>query len=341
MNIIRGLHNIRAEHKGCVATIGNFDGVHHGHQMVLAHLIAKSAELALPSLVITFEPMPREYFQRGELPPRLTRFREKITLLSQTRLDYVLCIPFNAQLAKLPAEEMVDNLLISLLGVKHFVVGDDFRFGNGADGDYALLQDKGQAHGFGVSEMGTRAVSEERVSSTRVRTALGSGDFDLAEALLGYSYFIMGRVVYGRQLGRQLGVPTANIRLQRYKAALEGVYAVRVKGLDRDYTGIANIGIRPTVDGKEPLLEVHIFDFSDDIYGELLTVTFAHKIRDEKKFDGLDALKTQIHLDLQLARDFFAANPVTAMKAPELGDYVSRASAAIRGAAGQESTNER
>jgi len=155
----------------------------------------------------------------------------------------------------------------------------------------------------------TLVVAGERASSTRVREALGAGDFELARELLGYSYFIMGRVVYGRQLGRQLGVPTANIRLQRYKAALEGVYAVRVSGLDRDYTGIANIGVRPTVEGKEPLLEVHLFDFAGDIYGQLLSVTFCYKLRNEQKFDGLDALKTQIHADMVQARNYFETNP--------------------------------
>jgi len=317
MEIIRGLHNIRPEHRGCVATIGNFDGVHRGHQMMLEQLIAKADELAVPSLLITFEPLPREYFQRGELPPRLTRFREKITLLSRTRIDRVLCIPFNKQLAQIPAETIVDDLLIRRLGIRYILVGDDFRFGNGAAGDYALLKRKGEAsadagQSFGVGEMNTLTVAGARASSTRVREALGAGEFELARELLGYSYFIMGRVVYGRQLGRQLGVPTANIRLQRYKAALEGVYAVRVSGLERSYTGIANIGIRPTVEGKEPLLEVHIFDFSGDIYGQLLTVTFAHKLRDEQKFDGLDALKTQIHADMIQAREWFDAHPQSA-----------------------------
>jgi len=183
MEIIRGVHNIRSDHKGCVATIGNFDGVHHGHQMMLSHLIAKADELGVPSLLITFEPLPREYFQRGELPPRLTRFREKITLLRRTRLDRVLCIPFNAALASIPAEEVVDNLLIERLGVEYFVVGDDFRFGSGAAGDYALLHKKGQQHGFGVSEMGTLTQASERISSSRVREVLAKGDFELAERL--------------------------------------------------------------------------------------------------------------------------------------------------------------
>ena len=318
MEIIRGLHNIRSEHRGCVATIGNFDGVHRGHQMMLEQLIAKADEYSVASLLITFEPLPREYFQRGELPPRLTRFREKITLLSQTRIDRVLCIPFNEALAQIPAETIIDDLLVKRLGIHYILVGDDFRFGNRAAGDYRLLKrmgerdggtDTSEGKGFGVGEMQTLSVAGGRASSTRVREALGAGDFELARELLGYSYFIMGRVVYGRQLGRQLGVPTANIRLQRYKAALEGVYAVRVSGLDRDYTGIANIGVRPTVEGKEPLLEVHIFDFAGDIYGTLLSVTFCYKLRDEQKFDGLEALKTQIHADMVQARDWFEANP--------------------------------
>jgi riboflavin kinase/FMN adenylyltransferase len=173
-------------------------------------------------------------------------------------------------------------------------------------GDYEFLKQAGDRLGFGVSHMGTLTLEHGRVSSSRIREVLEEGDFDLAARLLGHRYFIMGRVVYGRQLGRQLGVPTANIRLQRYRAALEGVYAVKVRGLERDRLGIANIGIRPTVDGKEPLLEVHIFDFQGDIYGRLLTVEFAHKIRDEQTFDGLDALKEQISRDIAEARHWFA-----------------------------------
>ena len=189
------------------------------------------------------------------------------------------------------------------------MVGDDFRFGRGAEGDYAMLKAAGERHGFGVSPMGTLRYEDHRVSSTRVRQVLAAGDFKQAERLLGHPYFIMGNVVYGRQLGRQLGVPTANIRLQRYKAALTGVYAVSVSGAGAAGTvcqGIANIGVRPTVDGKEPLLEVHLFDYSGNLYGRLLTVTFHHKLRDEQAFAGLDELKTQIQLDLQIARAWFA-----------------------------------
>lgn len=305
MEVIVGLHNLKPRHKGCVLTIGSFDGVHYGHQMLLDHLVAKSEELDAPSMLLTFEPTPREYFRGDAVPARLTRFREKITLLQRTRLDRVLCLPFNERTSNTSAEWVIEELLTERLGVRYLVVGDDFRFGQGARGDYAMLKAAGDRYGFGVSHMGTLTYEHQRVSSTRIREALWAGDLDLAERLLGHRYFIMGRVVYGRQLGRQLGIPTANIKLQRYRAALQGVFAVTVKGLDRDYQGIANIGVRPTVDGKEPLLEVHLFDFSGNLYGTLLTVEFNTKIREERTFDGLDALKAQIETDIRQVKEWF------------------------------------
>jgi riboflavin kinase/FMN adenylyltransferase len=306
MEIIHGIYSLKPRHRGCVLTVGNFDGVHHGHQMVLAHLFAKSQELGVPSMLLTFEPQPREFFAGAKVPARLTRFREKITLLCKTELDRVLCHPFNERTRNTSAEWVVDVLLKELLAIRYIVVGDDFRFGRDQAGDYNMLQEAGERYGFGVSHIGTLTFEHERISSSRIRDALAEGDFELAEKLLGHPYFIMGRVVYGRQLGRQLGVPTANIRLQRYRAALEGVYAVKVQGLDEEYNGVANIGVRPTVDGKEPLLEVHLFDFDADIYGRLLTVQFVRKIRDERAFDGLDALKAQIHSDIDQARELLA-----------------------------------
>jgi riboflavin kinase/FMN adenylyltransferase len=307
MEIIRGMHNIRPRHRGCVLTIGNFDGVHHGHQVLLAHVVAKGKELGVPAGVITFEPMPREFFRGAVRPARLTRFREKIMLLCQANIDRVICLPFNEQLVNVTAETVID-VLVNSLGIRYIVVGDDFRFGRGAEGDYAMLQAAGRKHGFEVSQLGTLLFDHERVSSTRVREVLGDADFELAEKLLGHPYFIMGRVVYGRKLGRQLGSPTANIRLQRYRAALEGVYTVEVDGVGpAPRRGIANIGVRPTVDGREPLLEVHIFDFDEDIYGRLLKVTFRHKIRDERQFESLEALKAQITRDISAAREWFEA----------------------------------
>ena len=310
MEIIRGLHNIRPRHAGCVATIGTFDGIHHGHQMLLAHLVAKSEELAAPSLLVTFEPQPREYFvnrgdQRTPAPARLTRFREKIHLLRHTGLDRVLCIPFNERTRLIPAAEVVERFLVELLGVRYLVVGDDFQFGKDREGDYAMLKEAGDRFGFGVSHMGTLTFDHERVSSTRIREALGDGDFALAEKLLGRPYFMMGRVVYGRQIGRTIGVPTANIRLQRYRAALEGVFAATVDGLGETRLGAASIGIRPTVAGKEPLLEVHLLDFDADLYGRLLTVTLQWKIREERWFPSLQAMKTEIDLDIEKTRAFF------------------------------------
>ena len=306
MELIRGMHGIRPRHRGNVVTIGNFDGVHHGHQMLLAHLNAKSEELRCASLLMTFEPQPREFFEGATVPARLTRFREKVSLLRGIGVDRVLCVPFNERTARTPASFVVKELLAELLGAKYVVVGDDFRFGRGQEGDYAMLKEAGDRYGYGVSHMGTLTFEHGRVSSSRIREALAEGDFDIAEKLLGRQYFIMGRVVYGRQLGRMLGVPTANIRLQRYRAALEGVFAVTVTGLGEERPGVANIGVRPTVDGKEPLLEVHIFDFDEDIYGALLTVTVHRKIRDEVKFESLDALKEQIGRDIVATRRWFA-----------------------------------
>jgi riboflavin kinase/FMN adenylyltransferase len=308
MEIIHGTYSLKPRHRGCVLTVGNFDGVHHGHRLLLDHLFAKARELGVPSMLLTFEPQPREYFAGTKVPARLTRFREKITLLQQTELDRVLCLPFNERTRTTSAEWTIDVLLKELLGIKYIVVGDDFRFGRDQVGDYDMLKAAGDRHGFGVSHVGTLSFEHERISSSRIREVLGEGNFELAEKLLGHPYFIMGRVVYGRQLGRQLGAPTANIRLQRYRAALEGVYAVKVavRGSDKDYRGIANIGIRPTVDGKEPLLEVHLFDFQGNLYGRLLTVEFVRKIRDEQTFDGLDSLQAQIHTDIEQVKALFA-----------------------------------
>jgi riboflavin kinase/FMN adenylyltransferase len=306
MQIINGLHNLRPEHHGCVVTIGNFDGVHHGHQVLLHHLVAKSEELGVPSTLVTFEPQPREFFAGEKVPARLTRFREKVVLLERTALDRLVCLPFNEKTANTPAEWFTQRFLRDLLGARYVVVGDDFRFGRGREGDYAMLKAAGDEYGYGVSHIGTLTFDHERVSSSRVREALAEGDFVLAEQLLGHEYFIMGRVVYGRQLGRQLGVPTANIRLQRYRAALEGVFCVTVEGLDdKMLTGVANIGVRPTVDGKEPLLEVHLFDYEGDIYGKLITVTFKRKLREEQAFGSIELLKAQIDKDLIAAREYF------------------------------------
>lgn len=306
MEIIRGAYNLRARHKGCVATLGNFDGVHHGHQMILRHLVDKASEYGVPSLLITFEPQPREFFEGASVPARLTRLREKLHLVASAGVDRVLVIAFNHRTARVSAEEVIDTFLVEALGVRHVVVGDDARFGREARGDYRLLRSAGSRYGFGVSNFGTLVLDGERVSSTRIRECLRQGELAAAERLLGHPYFIMGTVVYGRRLGTSLGFPTANIRLRRNRSALAGVYAVDVEWRDGTYRGVANIGLRPTVDGQVHLLEVHLLDFNQDIYGEHLKVTFRHRVRSEQKFESVDALRQQIGLDVAGARAWLA-----------------------------------
>jgi len=306
MEIINGLHNLRSRHRGCVLTIGNFDGVHRGHRQLIDALCEKAKAMGVPSMLMTFEPQPREFFAGTKLPARLTRFREKVYLLDQTPLDRLLCLPFNERTANIEAGWFAKDFVVDQVGAKHLVIGDDFRFGRGREGDFALFERYGQVHGYSVSAMSTLLQGEARISSTLIRETLAAGDFTAAANLLGHEYFIMGRVVYGRQLGRQLNVPTANIRLQRYRAALEGVYCVTVEGIAGAVRhGIANIGVRPTVDGKEPLLEVHVFDYTGNLYGDLIKVTFKQKLREEQAFDSIDALKTQINQDIEQARHYF------------------------------------
>lgn len=305
MELIRGLHNLRDHHRGCVATIGNFDGVHLGHAEVLHHLVERARRLKLPAVAIIFEPQPREFFQGDQAPPRLTRFRDKLEQLRLQGIDRVVCLQFNQRLRSLTAEEFIHQLLLNGLDVKYFVVGDDFRFGCDRAGDFQLLRACGIAEGFTVESMDTFRVLGNRVSSTRVRDALASHDFAEAERLLGRTYSISGKVIHGQKLGRQLGVPTANISLQRKRLPFSGVFVIDGVTADGEHhRGVANVGMRPTVNGDAPLLEVHLFDFDDCIYGQRLVVEFVGFIRSEQKFAGLDALKTQINEDIRQARSW-------------------------------------
>ena len=308
MELIRGLHNLHPRHRGCVATIGNFDGVHLGHQAVFKQLTAKGVELRLPTVVLSFEPQPQEYFSQGEeVPFRLTRFREKVALLGRYAVDRVLILPFNNSLAKMDAREFVSRILIQGLGIRYLVIGDDFRFGKGRRGNFAMLQEAGRVHGFEVVTMQTVAVKSGRVSSTRIREALACGDLATAGGLLGRPYHICGHVAYGKKLGRTIGFPTANIALRRRATAVRGVFAVELSGTTGESVrGMANVGTRPTVDGDNHLLEVHLFDFSQDIYGQYVCVDFLHRLRDERRFESFEALRQQILVDAQEARAFFA-----------------------------------
>lgn len=308
MELIRGLHNLRPRHQGCVATIGNFDGAHLGHQAVLGQLAEKAAELHLPTTVIIFEPHPQEFFQPDAAPPRLTRFREKVKALRRFSVDRVLCLRFDRKLAAMPAEQFIRRILVEGLGVQYLVIGDDFHFGRGREGNFAMLQAAGSGYGFQVVNMHTFTIDGERVSSTRIREALGRGDLNAAEKLLGRPYRMCGRVAHGDKRGRSIGFPTANVFLHRKTAPIQGVFAVEVFGLDDEpVPGVANVGTRPTVDGTHSLLEIHLFDFNRDIYGRYVHVDFLCKLRDEKRFASFGELKEQILLDAQKAREFFRA----------------------------------
>ncbi len=304
MQIIRGIHNLRSEHRGCVATIGNFDGVHLGHQAVFRNLIAKGQASGLPSTVITFEPQPQEFFASDQSPPRLTRLREKLLAVRRSGIERLLLLEFNKRLAAMEAEDFVQRILVEGLGVRFLYVGDDFRFGKGRRGDYQMLCDLGQAYGFEVDTMHTFRLSDDRVSSTRVREALSAGDLDTAAHLLGRSYRICGRIAHGDKRGRTIGFPTANLDLHRRTSPVRGVFAVKVHGLGAEpWPGVANIGNRPTVTGDPRyLLEVHLFDFSREIYGAHVDVEFCHKLRDEKKFASFEELRRQIQQDAWQAR---------------------------------------
>ncbi len=307
MQLIRGIHNLRSSHRGCVATIGNFDGVHLGHQAVLGQLAEQAERMGLPAVVITFEPQPHEYFAGEQAKPRLTRFREKYQALRRFSVDRVLCLRFNQALANLDAEDFIQKVLMQGLDVKYLVVGDDFRFGKNRSGTFKLLHEAGQKNGFPVVNMHTFNIDGQRVSSTRIREALEQGDLMLAEKLLGRPYRMCGRVAHGDKRGRTIGFPTANIHLHRKASPVQGVYAVEMFGIEGEpLEGVANVGNRPTVDGTRSLLEVHLFDFNRDIYGSHVHVNFLNKIRNEMKFDSFPQLQQQIKADEEKARVWFA-----------------------------------
>ncbi|MEN8178830.1 MAG: bifunctional riboflavin kinase/FAD synthetase [Pseudomonadota bacterium] len=304
MQVIRGLHNLRTKHRGCVATIGNFDGVHLGHQSVFRHLLEKGRELSLPATVVTFEPQAREFFQPQVAPARLTRMREKLRAMQDVGIQRVVILEFNRRLASMPAGQFVEELLVDGLDARFLSVGDDFRFGQDRAGDFQLLLRMGAEHGFEVENMNTYKLDADRVSSTRIRQLLTEGELQAAEQCLGRPYRICGRVGHGDKRGRTIGFPTMNVNLHRIVSPLRGVYAVRVFGLDGDaLPGVANIGVRPTVEGEPRyLLEVHLFDFDRSVYGAHVQVEFVRKLRDEKKFDSFDALRQQILDDAAAAR---------------------------------------
>ena len=306
MELIRGIHNLQPHHRGCVATIGNFDGVHKGHQLVLEHVANKAANLNLPSQVVIFEPLPREFFAGNHAPARLTRFREKVQILQELPVDRLLCLRFNRALANMPPEVFIERILVGGLGVHFLIVGDDFRFGKDREGTYALLKQAGGTYGFEVTNMHSFTINGERVSSTLIRNALQYGEMEAAQRFLGRAYRISGRVTRGDKMGRKLGFPTANIRLARQVSPVHGVFASRIYGLPNEpLQGVVNIGRRPTMGGTENRLEVHVFDFDGNLYGCHLHVDLLHKIRNETKFNSINALQDRIQRDVEMAREYF------------------------------------
>jgi riboflavin kinase/FMN adenylyltransferase len=304
--VIRGLCNIISAPKNSVVTIGNFDGVHIGHQALLAKTVQKAKQLQTSSLAIIFEPQPFEFFLRDKAVPRLTRWREKFCLIAESNIDAVLVVRFNREFASLSAEQFIQDILKNSLQVQHIIVGDDFQFGHGREGNFNYLQQAGRDAGFSVENMPSILLENKRISSTRVREALADSNHELVECLLGRPYTMKGRVVYGDKRGRAMGFPTANIYLHRPITPVKGVYVVRMQGItDKALPGVANVGIRPTIGGTRSLLEVHLFDFAEDIYGRQVKVEFCEKLREEQRYSSLDLLVEQIFKDAKAARNYF------------------------------------
>jgi len=289
--------------QGSVVCIGAFDGLHLGHRALVRHAVARARSLEVPAVALSFEPLPREYFAQDAPPPRLTLPRAKIEGLHTLGVDVVGLLRFDARLAAMSAEDFVREMLVERLSAGEVWVGPGFRFGHGRAGDLDTLRVLGSEFGFSASQIAPVVVDGERVSSTRIRTALATGDFEMASHLLGRPYAISARVVRGNQLGRTLGFPTANLRFGRKTPALSGIFAARVHGIGtQPWPAVASFGTRPTIDGIEPLLEAHLFDFDGDLYGRRIEIEFVARLRDEEKFADLPALVAQMHRDAVGAR---------------------------------------
>ena len=306
MELIRGLHNLREKHRACVLTIGKFDGVHLGHQAVLSQVVDKARQLGLPATVMVFEPQPEELFTPDNAPARLSVLRDKYSQLLALGIDRLLCVKFDREFASLSAQHFVEDLLVYSLGVKYLVVGDDFRFGKGRVGDFAYLQQEGLKCDFEVVSTQSFRVEDCRISSTAVRAALADSNFKLVAQMLGRPFSIAGKVLHGDKKGRTIGFPTANLKMKRVKVPVNGVFAVQVTIKNQTYAGVANIGHRPTVNGQRTQLEVHLFDFDQNLYGQFISVALVHKIREEMKFDSFEQLHQQIQQDAKKAQQMLA-----------------------------------
>jgi len=297
---------------GSVVCIGAFDGLHLGHRALVRHAVARARAMGVAAVAVAFEPLPREYFAQGEPPPRLTLARDKVAMLTELGVDAVGLLRFDARMAAMQPEDFVQQLLVQRLSAREVWIGPAFCFGNRRRGDLALLQAMGAEQGFTAGEIDPVDLHGERISSTRIRQLLREGNFTHANDLLGRTYSIGGRVVRGRQLGRTLGFPTANLRFPK-TPALSGIYATWVHGVfDQPWPSVSSFGTRPTVDGVEPLLEAHLFDFQGDLYGRHIEVEFVAKLRDEEKFQDLAALTDQMHRDAEQARHILSEHRLRA-----------------------------
>jgi len=311
MRLVRHINEMPFEaiSGGTVVTIGAYDGLHLGHAQLLERVKATSRKLGLPSVVMSFEPMPREFFAATSPPARLMRFREKFEALESRGIDLFYCPQFDAQMRSIPADGFIRRILIHGLCAKHIVVGDDFQFARRREGKLEHLLQASVPLGFSVEQVSSIVVDDIRASSTAVREALGSGDLKRATALLGRPYRMSGKIVLGDKVGRTLGYPTANVDLRRRQSPVMGIFAVRVHGLEGGpRKAVASVGTRPTFDGTKPLLEVHIFDFDEEIYGQYIHVDFVARLRGEVKYDQVEELVAQMHRDADNARSILETN---------------------------------
>jgi riboflavin kinase/FMN adenylyltransferase len=302
MELIRGLHNLK-KIPGCVLTVGNFDGVHVGHQEILKSLVKKAKERGVCSLVISFSVTPQTFFGRPQA--RISNFREKHLLLEALGVDKHLLIRFNKKFSEISAVDFINEVLIEKINMQHCFVGDDFRFGSGREGDYSMLERASTNKNFTVEKIDRVSIDKHRVSSTEIRKALTEGDFNAAETFLGRPFSISGKVGRGDQLGRTIGFPTANVSIKRRLSPVLGVYSVLIEHKSKIYTGVCNVGKRPTLGGTKILLEVFIFDFNQEVYGDSVKVVFKQKCRDEIKFSSFEELKKQIKKDVEKSRLYF------------------------------------
>jgi len=306
MEFIRSLHNLRPQHRGCVATVGNFDGMHLGHQAIIQELRQASERFRLPSIVVIFEPQPQEFFRPERAPARLMRLREKLDSFTQYQVDRTLCLRFDDALARRSPRDFVLDILVRGLDVRYLVVGDDFRFGKGRQGDFSMLRELGKEFGFEVERAACCRVCERRISSTWLREILEAGDMETARKLLGRYYAISGRVVHGDKRGRDLGYPTINVNLHRLRSPLAGIFASRVHGVaEGALEAVTSVGTRPMFGGKGVNLESYLFDYAGDAYGRRVRIEFFRQLRKERNFDTIKDLQDQIAADIAQTRRFF------------------------------------